>query len=49
MNEFNDKEKLEALAIAINEVYFQNYYTAYESRREFDKLCFLNKVGTMDY
>ena len=30
MNEFNDKEELEALATAINEVYFQDYKTAYE-------------------
>ncbi len=30
MNEFNDKEELEALAIAIKEVYFQDYKTAYD-------------------
>jgi hypothetical protein len=29
MNEFNDKEELEALATAIKEVYFQDYKTAY--------------------
>ena len=39
MNEFNDKEELEALATAIKEVYFQDYKTAYvddgdNSRRE---------------
>jgi hypothetical protein len=36
-NEFNDKEELEALAIAIKEVYFQDYKTAYNgnsSKRE---------------
>jgi hypothetical protein len=29
MNEFNDKQELEALASAIKEVYFQDYKTAY--------------------
>jgi hypothetical protein len=30
MNEFNDKDELEALAAAIKEVYFQDYKTAYD-------------------
>jgi hypothetical protein len=30
MNEFNDKDELEALATAIKEDYFQDYKTAYE-------------------
>jgi hypothetical protein len=30
MNEFNDKEELEALANTIKEVYFQDYKTAYD-------------------
>jgi hypothetical protein len=30
MNEFNDKDELEALAAAIKEDYFQDYKTAYE-------------------
>ena len=30
MNEFNDKDELEALATAIKEVYFQDYKTAYD-------------------
>ena len=30
MNEFNDKQELEALASAIKEVYFQDYKTAYD-------------------
>lgn len=29
-NEFNDKEELEALVIALKEVYFQDYKTAYD-------------------
>ncbi len=31
MNEFNDKQELEALATAIKEVYFQDYKTAYDN------------------
>ena len=36
MNEFNNKDELEALATAIKEVYFQDYKTAYDddSQRE---------------
>jgi hypothetical protein len=29
-NELNDKEELEALATAVEEVYFQDYKTAYD-------------------
>jgi hypothetical protein len=31
MNELNDEEELEALTIAIKEVYFQDYKTAYNN------------------
>ena len=31
INEFNDKQELEALATAIKEVYFQDYKTAYDN------------------
>jgi hypothetical protein len=34
MNEFNDKEELEALPTAIKEVYFQDYKTAYVDDRD---------------
>lgn len=30
-NEFNDNEELETLAIAIKQVYFQDYKTAYDN------------------
>lgn len=30
VNQFNDKDELEALATAIKEVYFQDYKTAYD-------------------
>jgi hypothetical protein len=40
-NELNDKEELRALAMAIKEVYFQDYKTAYnDSHRQIDKLHF---------
>jgi len=41
-NEFNDKEELRALAVAIKEVYFQDYKTAYnnDGHRQIDKLHF---------
>ena len=41
--------KMEALATAVKEVYFQDYYTAHDGRTEIDKLRLLIKVGTMDY
>jgi hypothetical protein len=44
-NELNDKEELEAHAIAIKEVYYQDYKTAYnnnnDSHIEIDKPHFL--------
>ena len=39
-NEFNDKNESEALATAINGVYFQDYKTAYDSHTEIDKSYF---------
>jgi hypothetical protein len=41
-NELNDKEELRALAMAIKEVYFQSYKTAYndDSHTQIDKLHF---------
>jgi len=40
-NELNDKEELRALAMAIKEVYFQDYKTAYDnSHKQIDKLHF---------
>jgi len=37
-NELNEKKELEALAIAIKEVYFQDYTTVYDdSHTEIDK------------
>jgi hypothetical protein len=41
--ELNDKEELRALAVAIREVYFQDYKTAYnnDSHRQIDKLHFV--------
>ena len=40
-NELNDKEELQVLAMAIKEVYFQDYKTAYnDSHRRSEKLQF---------
>jgi hypothetical protein len=36
-NELNDKEELEALAMALKEVYFQDYKTAYDSDIEINE------------
>lgn len=32
MNELNDKEELEFLSLAIKEVYYQDYKTAFDAR-----------------
>jgi hypothetical protein len=36
-NELNDKKELEALAMALKEVYFQDYKTAYDSDIEINE------------